>query len=662
MAIDFIHELNDEQYRVVTEGDGPCLVLAGAGSGKTRTLVYRVAYLLEQGIDPSNILLVTFTNKAAKEMTGRVERLIGFRPEGLNSGTFHHVGNLTLRHYADRLGYKRNFTILDSDDSADMVKSVMASLGYNTKGQNFPKASVVYNVLSFAHNSHSDVRTMASEVYDYPDFIAAGLERIDRDYTDKKRVSNAMDFDDLLVNWLNLLQNEPEVRDRLSRQYKYILVDEYQDTNYLQAAVINELSRVNNNVLVVGDDAQSIYSFRAADVNNILNFPKDYPQAKTFYITKNYRSTPEILALANNSISHNRDKFEKTLFAVRANGFLPSVTPTRDVYQQATLIANRIIELHERGVDYDLIAVLFRSVYHTPELQLELARRNVPFVVRGGIRYFEQAHIKDVVSYLKILANFKDELAWKRILRQHDGIGETSAEKIWQQINQFTSLAEFLHHHIDLRSSRAIQSWDKIIGLFRYLHDLDYARKGNIADAVLFIVEHGYKDYLKNTFENYKDRLDDLHEFVNFVMTYENLDQLLADVMLSESFAKGEETRDHSVVLTTIHQAKGLEWPYVIILGLRDGDFPHYKSIENTKELEEERRLFYVATTRAKDELYMYYPLRKNTFQYGEMYGGPSTFLRELDDSRYTTTKRFESYHEKEDHDDDYGEKVIYYD
>lgn len=294
------------------------------------------------------------------------------------------------------------------------------------------------------------------------------------------------------------------------------------------------------------------------------------------------------------------------------------------------------------------MAVLFRAVYHSAELQLELAKRNIPFVVRGGLRYFEQAHIKDVVAYLKILLNVKDEIAWKRILRLQDGIGPTSADKLWLEISKFSDLAELAHHEIDLRGNKAINSWNKIISAFRYLAELDFTKRGTVAEAVIYLLEGGYREYLKTTFENYRERMDDLHQFTDFVMTYDNLEKLLSDVLLSESFGRNSQAADNAVVLSTIHQAKGLEWKFVFVIGLRDGDFPHYKSMEQESELEEERRLFYVAATRAKDELYLLYPIRKNSFQYGDLTGGPSMFIRELAENKYSTLKLAAPFQPKE--------------
>lgn len=657
MLIDYRRELNQEQYEVVTKGDGPCLVLAGAGSGKTRTLVYRVAYLLEKGVDPENILLMTFTNKAANEMMERVKGLLGMKPEGLWGGTFHSIGNLILRRYAPKLGYQNNFNILDQDDSVSLIKAAMEESGLNTTGKSFPKPKIVQSVISFGRNTNQDVQEVAENINGYPDFIAEKFNEIASSYEAKKKASNNMDFDDLLVNWLRLLEMFPEVKERYSKQFKYILVDEYQDTNYIQAQIIQDLASFHQNVLVVGDDSQSIYSFRAADVRNILSFPKLFQGTKVFRIETNYRSTPQILGLANEIIKRNLDQFEKKLKAKREDDCLPTLVAARDDHHQATQVVKRIMELYRDGTNYEEMAVLYRATYQSAEIQLELSKQNIPYIVRGGMRYFEQAHVKDVVSYLKILANYQDEVAWKRVLILYEGIGMKGANKIWEEIKSCTDLSEVIDAQLKIRGKVA-NSWQRIMQIFKYLVTLDRNQRGSLSEAIEHILAMGYEDYLKNNYENYRDRLDDLSQLINFVSLYVDLDKLLADVMLSEDFADAHENDRRAVVLSTIHQAKGLEWGVVFVVGLRDGHFPHHKSLENPKELEEERRLFYVAVTRAKDELNMLYPIKSFSYKFGEVYSKPSVFIREVDSSLYLSQGRKENalYY------DDDGEEVIYYD
>lgn len=654
--IDYKKLLNKEQHQVVTESDGPCLVLAGAGSGKTRTLVFRVAYLVECGIKPENILLVTFTNRAANEMLARVENLLGFNPDHLWGGTFHRIANRVLRKYADKLDYNRNFNILDQADSISLVKAAMEELALNVKGQNFPKASIVQAMISYSRNTNQDIREVVEGHYSYPDFIAEKCEEIAFIYNKKKKTANVMDFDDLLVNWLRLLEQFPDIKERFSKQFEYILVDEYQDTNYIQAEIIRHLASFHNNVLVVGDDSQSIYSFRAADVKNILNFPKLFAKTKIYKIETNYRSTPQILDLANSSIEHNVDQFQKALKPNRGDNILPTLIAARDQQQQASLILKRIMQLYREGVNYESMAVLYRATFQSAEIQLELSKQNIPYVVRGGMRYFEQAHVKDVVAYLKVLINFKDEVSWKRILLMYEGIGMKRADVIWKKIKEFSDLNELLDGNLKL-TGKASVSWGRISSTFRFLMDLDKNQKGYIAEAVEYVLSHGYEEYLKNAYENYRDRLDDLGQLLNFVAMYNDLEKLLADVMLSEVFADEHEHDKRAVILSTIHQSKGLEWAVVFIIGLRDGHFPHHKSIDNPRELEEERRLFYVAATRAKDELNMLYPVRSFSYKFGEVFSKPSMFIRELDESKY-----MQQGHQPYGFGDDSDEEVIYVD
>ncbi|HUT22207.1 MAG TPA: ATP-dependent helicase [Candidatus Bipolaricaulota bacterium] len=656
--IDFKKELNEEQYKVVSEADGPALVLAGAGSGKTRTLVYRVAYLIEKGVSPENILLVTFTNKAANEMMERIKKLLGFEPKKFWAGTFHHIGNVILRQYAAKLGYQSNFNILDQDDSVTLLKSVYEDFGIKTKGHDFPKADLVHSIISFAFNTRKPVLEVAEEIYGYPDFVSHKIDDVAASYEEKKKSANLMDFDDLLTKWLDLLKKFPETKTKLSERFHYILVDEYQDTNHIQAEIIYELASVHQNVLVVGDDSQSIYSFRAADIKNILNFPKRFENAKIYKLETNYRSTPQILDLANASIEKNKDQFRKNLNTHKPDGILPILIPARDVYQQASMVVNRILEIKDKGRALREAAVLFRSTFQSAELQLEMSKRNIPYVVRGGLRYFEQAHIKDIVSYLKIIQNFRDEISWKRLLKMREGIGVKNADAIWKKIQKFESLNEVLATKIQV-GSRASASWNDLNNILRKMFEIKENNRG-IADMIKCVLDLDYKEYARNVFENYRDRLDDIRQLMNFVVTYEKLEDLLTDVMLSESYRRNDAEARDEVVLSTIHQAKGLEWPYVIIIGLCDGAFPHHKSMEDRAQLEEERRLFYVAVTRAKEELSMIYPIRTISYEYGEMINQPSMFIKELEPSLYVTVGGDDYFNAYLDNDSQ--DRTIYYD
>jgi len=659
--IDYQAELNKEQLDVVLHGEGPCLVLAGAGSGKTRTLVYRVAYLIEKGVDPKNILLVTFTNKAAKEMLNRVEVLLKCQPKGLWGGTFHHIGNSILRRYAKILGYDNKFTIMDKEDSKNLLKAVMGELKINYKEKYFPKPEVILAVISFAANSQRGIKDVIEEKYSYLDpQLMPVIEEINKAYQAKKLKTNVMDFDDLLTNWLKLLKTDKKIKEKLAAQFKYILVDEYQDTNHIQSQIIYELGSVHKNVLVVGDDCQSIYSFRAADINNILEFPKHYKKAQVYKIEQNYRSSPEILELANESIKNNQNQYEKQLEPVLESKQKPALVALKDSEQQAQFIAQRILELQEEGASLNDMAILFRSSFQVMEMELELNKRNIPYQMRGGIRFFEQAHIKDVVAHLKIVSNYQDELSWKRVLTLYEGIGNTTADKIWQEIiktQNFKSAVETLQRFSG--SFKVIRSLERLAELFVYLQNQN---KDFIATAIKQILKSDYETYLKANFDNAKDRIEDLNQLANFALQYEKLDDFLSDVTLSEGF-KGEtvegyqEGPDENLILSTIHQAKGLEWKYVFVLGLAEGQFPHYKIYDHPEEIEEERRLFYVAVTRAKEELYLTYPIISFSYTTGQSINKPSSFISELDDDLFEpwqVNEEGEHYEDDDNDDSDY--------
>src|SRR5476649_1289285 len=435
LNIDYARELNPQQLAAVTAPPGPALVIAGAGSGKTRTLTYRVAYLLEQGIPPDRILLLTFTNKAAGEMMRRVSDLIGQELRTLWGGTFHSIGARVLRSHADALGYQRDFTILDRDDAKDLIKACVADAGIETKGTHFPKPEVLNEIFSLAVNTHKTAGEILDSQYSYFSQFAAQIADLAERYVKRKRATNGMDFDDLLALWLKLLQENADVREHYQRRFQFILVDEYQDTNKLQGDLIDLLAARTQNVTVVGDDAQSIYAWRGANFLNILEFPKRYPGAKVFKIETNYRSTPEILNVANAAIAANVNQFAKELAPARKSGVKPALVQCHNAGQQAAFIAQRALELRDEGTSLNQIAVLYRSHFHALELQLELTRQQIPFLITSGIRFFEQAHIKDATAYLKFVANPRDEVSFKRLVQLIPGIGGKGAEKLWRNFS-----------------------------------------------------------------------------------------------------------------------------------------------------------------------------------------------------------------------------------
>src|SRR6478672_7014936 len=429
-------ELNEEQFRAVTAKPGAALVVAGAGSGKTRVITYRVAYLIEQGVSPQRIVLATFTNRAAREMLRRVEGLTGSQNvHRVWGGTFHRIANMMLRRHATSIGYDSNYSILDSEDARDLLNLCIEDAAIDTKKKRFPKAEVVQSIISYANNTDMDLADVIVRQYPYFELLTAQIKRVDFIYQQRKRERNVMDYDDLLLNMKKLLIERQEVADLYAEQFQHILVDEYQDTNRLQAELIDLLAVKHRNVMVVGDDAQSIFAWRGAEFTNIYEFPKRYPEAALYKLETNYRSTPEILGLANVSIACNRRQFPKMLKAVkRSKDFKPALVPCSDVEQQSAFVASRILELRDSGTSLEDMAVMYRSHYHSIELQLELARRNIPYRVQSGVRFFEQAHIKDVVSYLRVIVNPRDELAWKRILKMIPGVGRATANRIYESI------------------------------------------------------------------------------------------------------------------------------------------------------------------------------------------------------------------------------------
>jgi DNA helicase-2/ATP-dependent DNA helicase PcrA len=665
--VKYEEELNSEQLEVVMAGNGPLLVIAGAGSGKTRALTYRVSRLIEDGIDPSDILLLTFTNKASREMLSRVEQLVTIDTRRIWGGTFHSIGNRLLRQHADAIGYRSSFTILDGEDAKEMMESAISSLGIKTLEKRFPKGDVLLDVYSFLINTRTPLELHLENNYPHFAMFRDEIVSVFRRYKARKREANAMDFDDLLVNWKLLLDDHPDVGEVLKRRFRSILVDEYQDTNKLQAEIVDSMASVRGNVMVVGDDAQSIYSFRGASFENILTFPLRFPEAKIYKLETNYRSTRQILGLANASISHNRFGFQKELQAVRGDGPEPAVVGVDDVFEQAVFVAQRILELRDEGEKLGDIAVLYRSHYQSLELQMELSRRLIPYEIRSGVRFFEQAHIKDVIAYLKIVTNSRDELSWKRVLKLYPKIGERIAAEVWGKIGTSPDpLAVFLRE-----SSPATRGAAASLSSLRSVLSLlaGEGMKHNPSESISLIVERGYADYARAKFPNAQARLDDLEQLSQYALRYDDVNTFLEEVALANPLA-GEDVavvgpEDEKIVLSSVHQAKGLEWRIVFVIWLADGRFPSQRALrvpggivkipegEVAQELalmtrerpdeheivipgeEEERRLFYVAVTRAKQELYLVFPVMARDRGGMDVLMEPSRFVRELPGETY---------------------------
>jgi DNA helicase-2/ATP-dependent DNA helicase PcrA len=644
-VLDYEKELNPQQLAVVKVAGGPILVIAGAGSGKTRVVTYRVAYLVETGVAPSNILLVTFTNKAAKEMLRRVELLV---PAAIGvsgrvwGGTFHHIGNRILRRHAPLVGFHPNYTILDQEDAKTLMEACISDLKLNPKGSRFPRGEVLEDIVGLSVNTHRPIEELVLERYPFFYELLDDIRAVADRYRKRKRELNSMDFDDLLFYWKTLLQEHPEVRTRYGEQFHHILVDEYQDTNHIQAEIIDLLAEGHGNIMVVGDDSQSIYSFRGANFANILSFPDRYPAAKVFKLEINYRSTPEILQLANASIVFNRYQFPKELQTVRPAGAMPSLVPAQDVLEQASFVAQKVAEVRDAGTPLSRIAVLYRAHYHSMELQMELTRRGIPFQVRSGLRFFEQAHIKDVCAYLKVICNPSDELAWKRVLQLYPKVGKATAEKIWRLISAGGSDPRVA---VDAREvaqkipGGGRESWREFTRTIAKLRGPEMiSDPGRMIETVL---KEGYEAYLHAKYPNYESRTDDLRQLANFAQQYSSGEDFLSELALLTSM-EGEDQpvgreEDGTLTLSSVHQAKGLEWSVVFVIWLAEGRFPSLRSLTESggEGEEEERRLFYVAVTRARDELYLCYPRFASDRGGRETIQRPSRFISELPGEGY---------------------------
>jgi len=629
--IDFAADLNEEQLAVATAPGGPMLVVAGAGSGKTRALTYRLAWLVHNGVAPSRIMLVTFTNRAAREMLSRVEVLVRQKTKDIWGGTFHHIANRILRQHAKVLGISPDFTIMDREDSRDLIASCVQEAGVDIRKRRFPQKSVLAAISSFVQNTLEPLAAVLARRY--PMFVqeADEIEKVLILYAARKMDRQLLDFDDLLSLWLTLLADNEQVRTALANQFLYILVDEYQDTNAIQGAIVDVLASKHRNITVVGDDSQSIYSFRGASFENIITFRERYPDVTEYRLETNYRSVTEILALANASIAHNSRRLPKALRAKRPSGLKPAVVPAQDHYVQARFIAEYVLHLLDEGRNLNDIAVLYRSHWHSLEIQLEFQRRNIPFHVRGGLRFFEQAHMKDVLCYMRILQNPQDELAWLRLLKMLPRVGGALSQKLWRHISQADETLK-LACESDTAGLLPASARPFYVDFTALVKEL--ARLNSPAEIIDAVLERCYDDYLVSHYDGAELRKQDIRALANFAAQYNSVEAFLADITLAGEFS-GETvvtgpTEQEFVTLSTVHQAKGLEWPIVFIPWLADGRFPTDLAINTQEELEEERRVFHVAVTRAKDELYLVVPQLYRNRSRSLVMMKPSRFLTEV--------------------------------
>ena len=623
-GLDYRRELNEAQYQAVITLEGPVLVIAGAGSGKTRTLVYRLAYLVEQGVDPGAILLLTFTRKAAQEMLGRAVHLLNQPLAAVTGGTFHHVCYQWLRQFGDRVGYPHGFTVMDRSDQADLLQMLKERRGLKHPAGAFPRKETMADIISAVINKSLTLEAVLLQ--DYPQFLAQRdeLAKIAAAYREEKVRNHLMDYDDLLVQGRRLLAEYEEVRRHLSERFQYLMVDEYQDTNHLQAELVRLLAFTHQNVMAVGDDSQSIYSFRGADFRNIMDFPRLFPGARLIKLEENYRSTQPILDLANAVIAGAREKYTKCLFTRQAAGVRPRLFRTASENEQSRLVVAQVQELQQQGLPLKEMAVLVRAGYHSFDLEIELARAGLHFVKFGGFKFVESAHIKDILAYLRVLANPRDVLSWQRLLLLLPGVGRQTGGRFAAQIGQDFTLEAALNW---LRSQKRPPQLQDLAAL---LESMQFPHKTLVtlmSQALEF-----YEPLAQGRYDDYPRRMKDLEHLLAIASRYRSVRSFLNDLTMEPpvSMADVAPTPQEYLTVSTIHSAKGLEWEAVFVLWAAEGRFPGFYSQEREDELEEERRLMYVAITRARKHLAVAYPAIGYSRQFGMTYNAPSRFLADI--------------------------------
>jgi DNA helicase-2/ATP-dependent DNA helicase PcrA len=609
--------LNEAQARAVAHGDGPLLVVAGAGTGKTRTLVHRVARLLADGAKPERILLLTFTRRSAQEMLSRVERLVGGSSRAVAGGTFHSTAHRLLRRFGSQAGLGADFTILDQGDAEDLMQLSRAHLGLGDRKKRFPKKETLHHVYSRHVNTELPVSAILSG--EYPQYVELeeSFSRVYADYTARKQERNLVDYDDLLLFWA-LLVGDAEgsvassgLADKIAGLYDHILVDEYQDTNVLQARILRGMTRTHSNITVVGDDAQSIYSFRGATVRNIMDFPVQFNGAQVIPLEENYRSVQPILDVTNTLISRAEERYTKNLYTRRTGGEMPWLVTAHDEQAQTRFVVDRILELHEEGTPLREMAVLFRAGYMSADLEIELAARRIPFEKWGGLKFLEAAHVKDVLAFLRVLENPRDEVSWYRLLLLLPGVGDTTAQKFVEHMAAEGWAGDALESFTSPpRARSAHQALSKLLADLRYSGDAEEGALGREVEAIRKL----YDDILKERYDRVEPRLADLDQLQIIAGGYPDRAAFLSALALeppqsTQDLGFGTDSEDDHLVLSTAHSAKGREWDAVFVIWAVDGYFPMSRSLGDEQQIEEERRLLYVAMTRARNHLAVSYPL-----------------------------------------------------
>ncbi|PCI27292.1 MAG: hypothetical protein COB67_08820 [SAR324 cluster bacterium] len=622
-GIDFKKELNTPQYEAVTNLEGPQLVIAGAGSGKTRVLVHRVANLIEQGVVPQSILLLTFTRKSSNEMMQRASKILDRRCMQIAGGTFHSFCNKILRRYATAIGYSTRFTIADRADAEDIITIYRSALD-GPKRKSFPKKGTIMNILSKAVNTGKTVQALLQEEYPQYEEEAEVIVRIGKSYKKYKKEHSIMDYDDLLTNAVTLLKENAEIRRHLSNSYRYIMVDEYQDTNKIQAHIACLLASEHQNIMVVGDDSQSIYSFRGANFKNIMDFPKLFEKCTITRLEQNYRSTQPILDFTNAIIENAREKYTKHLFSEIKGDIRPKLIQPIGQDEEAEFICKKILELKQEGTPLNRIAVLFRSSYHANRLEVALSRHHLPYEKYGGLKFMDSAHIKDLLAYIRIALNPLDNISWKRVLRLLEGIGEVTAGKIIEDIVTEGVSALTSKKYAKRKYAKLLLELQEIMILI-----MDEAT--DPLDHLEALMKY-YEPILKKSYEDYHKRASDLESLLQIAERYQVGDEFLSDLTLDPPNTKSDVNPDEKVedplILSTIHSAKGLEWDSVFLIHFLEGYLPSRQSLDSDSGIEEERRLFYVAATRAERNLWLSSP----SFYINDYAGFSETsrFLKEM--------------------------------
>ncbi len=612
--INYESELNIIQLEAVKQLEGPVLVVAGAGTGKTKTLIYRVARLVEEGVDPENILLLTFTRKAAENMIKRASLLLDNRCGRVAGGTFHSFANIILRKYSKILDFGENFTILDESDAESVIGIIRSNLGYNKTKQRFPLRSTIAEVISKSINKNITIDSVINT--DYPHFTdySDDIKLIQIEYQKYKKERQLMDYDDLLLYLEQLLKENEEIRKRISLQYEYIMIDEFQDTNKIQANIAYLIASEHKNIMVVGDDSQSIYSFRGANFKNMIDFPKFFPKCKIITLEQNYRSVQPILDFTNALIENAAEKYSKRLFTEKEGEGKPIYIETDSPNIQSKFIVQRVLEIREEGIPLNAIAVLFRNAWHSNDLEIELAATNIPFEKYGGIRFTETSHIKDMIAYLKVLFNPNDSISWFRILQLIDGIGEKTATNIINMMSQSSKGIEFLKEIISSDSGKINYNKRYYKGIYKlYLMLRKLSEEKLLPHDQLRIIYDYYFYIFKDKYDDFNKREKDIQSLFYVSQRYKSIRNFLSDLTIepikeTQSFVLPENDDKERLTLSTIHSAKGLEWHTVFIIYLVDGYLPSTMALNSVEEIEEERRLLYVAATRAKNSLYLLKP------------------------------------------------------